>query len=87
MPALEVFYDTWVPLKYYNTTYIQNKTTAFLERYAKGKYGDKPFFLHVSFPDPHQPVSPPGKYGKMYKPEEMVLPENIHNIKNLYKHP
>jgi arylsulfatase A-like enzyme len=86
VPALEVFYDTWVPLKFYNTTYIQNKTTAFLERYAKGNYGDKPFFLHVSFPDPHQPVSPPGKYGKMYKPEEMALPENIHNIKNLYNH-
>ncbi len=87
VPALEIFYDTWVPLELYNTTYIQNKTTNFLERYANGKYGDKPFFLHVSFPDPHQPVSPPGEYGKMYKPEEMVLPENIHDIRNLYEHP
>jgi len=23
----------------------------------------------------------------MYKPEDMILPENFHNIKNLYKHP
>jgi arylsulfatase A-like enzyme len=87
VPALEVFYDTWVPLEFYNTTYIQNKTINFLERYAEGKYGEKPFFLHCSFPDPHQPVSPPGEYGEMYKPEEMVLPENVHNIKDLYKHP
>lgn len=87
VPSLVVFYDNWVPLELYNTTYIQNKTIAFLERYANGEYGEKPFFLHVSFPDPHQPVSPPGEYGKMYKPEDMVLPENIDNITNLYKHP
>jgi arylsulfatase A-like enzyme len=87
VPALEIFYDNWVPLELYNTTYIQNKTVAFLDRYSKGEYGEKPFFLHVSFPDPHQPVSPPGEYGEMYKPEDMVLPENFHNIKNLYNHP
>ncbi len=87
IPALEVFYENWVPLELYNTTYIQNKTIDFLERYSNGKYGDKPFFLHCSFPDPHQPVSPPGKYGEMYKPEDMILPENVQNIKNLYKHP
>ncbi|MFX0148812.1 MAG: sulfatase, partial [Candidatus Hodarchaeota archaeon] len=64
-----------------------NNTIAFLERYVKGVYGEKPFFLHCSFPDPHQPVSPPGKYREMYKPEDMKLPGNVHNIKNLYKHP
>jgi len=87
IPALEIFYENWVPLELYNTTYIQNNTISFLERYAKGKYGKKPFFLHCSFPDPHQPVSPPGKYSEMYKPEDIKLPENIHNIKNLYNHP
>ena len=87
VPALEIFYESWVPLELYNTTYIQNNTIAFLERFAKGNYDEKPFFLHCSFPDPHQPVSPPGKYRDMYKPEDMILPENIHNIKNLYKHP
>lgn len=87
IPALEVFYEPWVPLELYNTTYIQNKSIAFLERYSNGHYGDKPFFLHCSFPDPHQPVSPPGKYYNMYKPEEIKLPENVHDIKNLYNHP
>ncbi|GAG75809.1 unnamed protein product, partial [marine sediment metagenome] len=31
------------------TTYVQERTIAFLERYAKGDYGDKPFYLHCSF--------------------------------------
>ncbi|MFX1359061.1 MAG: sulfatase [Promethearchaeota archaeon] len=87
IPAQEIFYESWVPLELYNTTYIQNNTISFLERYANGNYGEKPFFLHCSFPDPHQPVSPPGEYRDMYKPEDMVLPENFHNIKNLYNHP
>jgi len=87
IPAQEIFYDNWVPLELYNTTYIQNNTIAFLEKFSNGNYGEKPFFLHCSFPDPHQPVSPPGKYADMYKPEEMVLPDNINDIKNLYKHP
>jgi arylsulfatase A-like enzyme len=87
IPAQEIFYESWVPLELYNTIYIQNNTIAFLERYVNGNYGEKPFFLHCSFPDPHQPVSPPGKYRDMYKPEDMILPDNIHNVKNLYKHP
>jgi arylsulfatase A-like enzyme len=87
VPALEVFYESWVPLELYNTTYIKNKTISFLERYANGNYGEKPFFLHCSFPDPHQPVSPPGKYRDMYKPEDIILPENVHDIKDLYNHP
>ena len=87
VPCLEIFYESWVPIELYNTTYIQNNTISFLERYSKGNYGEKPFFLHCSFPDPHQPVSPPGRYRDMYKPEDMVLPDNFHNIKNLYKHP
>ena len=46
IPALEIFYDDWVPEELYNTTYVQNKTISFLERYARGNYGEKPFFLH-----------------------------------------
>ena len=28
----------------------------------------------VSFPDPHHPFTPPGKYWDMYRPEEMPIP-------------
>ena len=37
--------------------------------------GDEPFFLMVSFPDPHHPFNPPGKYWDMYKPEQFPAPE------------
>ena len=29
----------------------------------------------VSFPDPHHPFNPPGKYWDMYKPEQFAVPE------------
>jgi arylsulfatase A-like enzyme len=41
------------------------------------KDDDQPFFLMASFPDPHHPFTPPGKYWDMYKPEDMELPENF----------
>jgi arylsulfatase A-like enzyme len=31
----------------------------------------KPFFLVVSFPDPHHPFTPPGRYWDMYRAEDM----------------
>ena len=36
---------------------------------------DAPFFLMVSFPDPHHPFNPPGKYWDMYKPDQFAVPE------------
>ncbi|MFX1428530.1 MAG: sulfatase [Promethearchaeota archaeon] len=83
----ELTYDSFIPEEYYNTTYIQNNTIEFLERFIEGKYINQNFYLHCSFPDPHYPVCPPGKYREMYKPENMNLPSNFHNIENLYNHP
>jgi arylsulfatase A-like enzyme len=75
-----------IPEEYYNTTYVRDRTISFLERFAKGDYGDKPFYLHCSFPDPHYPVNPPKRYKEMYRPEDMILPPNFADIKNLYEH-
>ncbi len=62
---------TPVPEKYYSTTYIAERACAWLE----GRKGNpKPFFLMVSWPDPHHPFNPPGKYWDMYRPEDMVVP-------------
>ena len=30
-----------------------------------------PFFLTLSFPDPHHPFTPPGRYWDMYSPDDM----------------
>lgn len=79
-------HKTELPEELYPTTYVTERTIAFLERYVQGEYGNKPFFLHCSFPDPHHPVGPPGKYNEMYKPEDIPLPPSYSDIKNLYQH-
>ena len=62
---------TKVPEEYYSTTYIANQACEWL---AGREDQDRPFFLMVSFPDPHHPFNPPGKYWDMYKPEDMEIP-------------
>ncbi|MFX1392720.1 MAG: sulfatase [Promethearchaeota archaeon] len=81
------FYETQLPEEVYNTTYVEERTTKFLERYANGEYGDKPFFMHCSFPDPHHPVCPPGKYKEMYNPEKITLPNSFKYKDQLKNHP
>jgi len=82
-----VFCEHDLPVDLYSTAYVEERTISFLERHAKGEYGEKPFYVHCSFPDPHQPVCPPGKYRDMYKPEDVNLPDNFDDIENLRDHP
>ena len=63
---------TKIPEEYYSTSYIGMRASEWLEQ-RKGN--DNPFFLMVSFPDPHHPFNPPGKYWDMYKPEDMPVPD------------
>lgn len=56
-------------LEAHSTTYIADRTVEFLEG-----AGDDPFFLHVSFPDPHHPFTVPEPYASMYRPEDMPPP-------------
>lgn len=39
---------------------------------------EQPFFLMCSFPDPHHPFTPHGKYWDMYDPDEVDLPESFY---------
>ncbi len=75
-----------IPEEFYNTTWVKERTLAFLERYARGDYGNKPFYLHCSFPDPHYPLYPPKRFQDMYNPEDIPLPTNFDDITNLYNH-
>lgn len=62
---------TAVPPELYSTHYIAERAAAWLAANA----GDEaPFFLMVSFPDPHHPFNPPGKYWDMYDPDDMEVP-------------
>ncbi|MBD3197375.1 MAG: sulfatase-like hydrolase/transferase [Candidatus Lokiarchaeota archaeon] len=81
-----LMYKTTLPEELYPTTYVKERTINFLEKYAKGDYGEKPFFLHCSIPDPHHPVCPPGNYYDMYDPDKIELPESFSNKNSLYEH-
>ncbi|MBL7176501.1 MAG: sulfatase-like hydrolase/transferase [Desulfobacteraceae bacterium] len=76
-----------IPEEYYSTSYLTDRSVDFLERYAKGDYGERPFLLKVSYPDPHHPCTPPGKYADMYKPEDMELPPSFGDAQSVRDHP
>lgn len=66
---------TRVPEALYPTHYIAEQTCATLADIAQR---DQPFFIQCSFPDPHHPFTPPGKYWDMYRPDGITLPASFH---------
>jgi arylsulfatase A-like enzyme len=69
-------YRTPIPEELYPTAYIADKSCEWLDRCAAGDRG-QPFFLMASFPDPHHPFTPPGRYWSMYRPQDMALPPSF----------
>jgi arylsulfatase A-like enzyme len=69
-------YRTAVPEELYSSTYVAERTQDFLEDHTTN-HADQPFFLFTSFPDPHHPFTPPGKYWDMYDPAEVELPRSF----------
>jgi len=55
----------------YSSSWLGTIGPDYLRRLAGG---DRPFFLWVSFPDPHHPFCPPRPFDTMYDPAEVVLP-------------
>lgn len=70
-------YRTPVPEALYPTTWIADRAIDYLQHSTND---DAPFFAFVSFPDPHHPFNPPGKYWDMYSPDqfEVSLPYEAH---------
>ena len=70
-------YRTPIPEEGYPTAWIGARGVDYLKG-RKGK--ETPFFAFVSFPDPHHPFNPPGKYWDMYSPDqfEVSLPYEAH---------
>jgi arylsulfatase A-like enzyme len=66
---------TRVPEECYPTAWIADCAIKRLREHAKG---GKPFFMHASFPDPHHPFTPPGKYWDMVRPEDVEAPASFH---------
>ncbi len=59
-----------MPEEAYTTFYIRDRAIAYLAAQAKS---DQPLYTFVSFPDPHHPFNPPGKYWDMYSPDQFQL--------------
>lgn len=70
-------FRTAIPEELYPTNYIRNEAKSWLNDQADS---EDPFFAFVSFPDPHHPFTPPGKYWDMYDPDdfEVDLPYEAH---------
>ena len=72
---------TQVPEELYSTSYVAERTMERLRQFAGQQHGhphgqdasDAPFFLYCSFPDPHHPWTPPGRYWGKYRPEDIAL--------------
>lgn len=62
---------TAVPEELYSTSWIAERSMSWLAEQANN---DQPFFLQMSFPDPHHPFTPPGRYWNMYDPADIKLP-------------
>lgn len=70
-------YRTPIPEDSYPTAWVRDRAAEWL-RSQSGE--DDPFFAFVSFPDPHHPFNPPGRYWSMYEPDqfEVALPYGAH---------
>jgi len=65
---------TSVPEELYSTSWIADRSENWLSAQATS---NDPFFLQMSFPDPHHPFTPPGKYWDMYDPDDIELPASF----------
>ena len=67
-------YQTAMPEDLYPTSYVTSRTIEALEDSARG---EGPFFIQCSYPDPHHPFTPPGRFYEMYDPREIPLPSTF----------
>ncbi|MCD2262876.1 sulfatase-like hydrolase/transferase [Dietzia aurantiaca] len=91
-------YDGWdqvyqpaMPEELYPTSWVGTRS---VEAITTAAESGEPFFLQCSFPDPHHPFAPPGRFYDMYDPAEIPLPETFYDshegsskrIRNMINH-
>ncbi len=67
-------YTTSIPVDVHPSTYVGERAA---ERIKAAAASQDPFFLFVSFPDPHHPFAPPEEYAGLYDPAAMELPNGF----------
>ena len=65
---------TRVPEELYPTRWITERAIATLRECAQS---GRPFFIQCSYPDPHHPFTPPGRYWSMYPPDAVPAPPSF----------
>ncbi len=60
----------------HSTTFVTERTISFIESAAAA--GD-PWLVWASFPDPHHPMTPPGRWFDRHDPADMELPASLHD--------
>lgn len=74
--------DAWrtrLPEELHPTSYVATRTIDWLRHYVNSGVDAQPFFVHCSFPDPHHPFNPPGRFWDMYAPED-ATPANYSGV-------
>jgi len=71
LASWEQVYTSAIPAHAHPTRYIGLKAA---ERLRETAQQSDPFFMFVSFPDPHHPFAPPREYSRRYDPQELELP-------------
>ena len=59
------------PPELYPTAFVAERSVDWITSRAAD---DEPWFLQCSFPDPHHPFTPPGRFADMYDPADVVVP-------------
>jgi len=72
-------FRTPIPEESYPTAFVRNCAKDYLK---STQDQDDPFFAFVSFPDPHHPFNPPGRYWDMYSPDEFDVNVRYSDHKN-----
>jgi arylsulfatase A-like enzyme len=66
---------TRVPEELYPNAWITERTIAAIRDFAAA---GRPFFIQCSYPDPHHPFTPPGRYWDLYRPDDVEVPASFH---------
>ena len=67
---------TRMPEELYPTRYIADRTCEHIKHLATNA-DQTPFFIQCSFPDPHHPFTPPGRYWDMYDSAQIEVPASF----------
>lgn len=65
-------FDWALPPELHANAWVADRSCSYIRQQANG---DRPFFLHVGFPDPHHPFRAPDPWGTMYNPAAIDLRE------------